>query len=144
MDKLLVLFNDEDEEVKKCAGTCFRSLDGKPVEDFENLIVGFCQSKAFEADSSDLIEMLVQSTYRVPGLLAATCERYLEWFEGHSETGSRDLAFGVGMRQVSQLIFRIYHQHKSDTWGTKALDLIDRMCLVGVSEVKNGLSEYER
>ena len=143
-DKLLVLFNDENEDIQKCSATCFQSLEEKPVGDFEKLIEGFCRSRAFETDSSELIELLVQSTYRVPGVLASTCERYLTWFEKRSETGARDLAYGVSMKLVSQLIFRIYQQHKGDVWGTKALDLIDRMCLVGVSEVRGGLSEFDR
>ena len=45
---------------------------------------------------------------------------------------------------LAKLILRTYHQHQHDEWASRCLDLIDRMCLEGVYDVRTGLDEYER
>ena len=45
---------------------------------------------------------------------------------------------------LAKLILRTYHQHQHDEWASRCLDLIDRMCLEGLYDVRSRLDEYER
>jgi hypothetical protein len=45
---------------------------------------------------------------------------------------------------VATLVFRTYQQHQGDEWASRCLDLIDRMCLEGIHDVKKELNEFER
>jgi len=45
---------------------------------------------------------------------------------------------------VTELLFRTYQQHQQDEWTSRALDLIDRLCLENIGEVNDGFREFER
>ena len=45
---------------------------------------------------------------------------------------------------IPKLAFRIYHQHQRDEWAPRALDVIDRLCEVGVGDTFAQLQEYDR
>jgi len=47
---------------------------------------------------------------------------------------------------VTRLVFRTYHQHREDedAWTRRALDLIDRLCLEGIDDVRKELDVFER
>ena len=45
---------------------------------------------------------------------------------------------------VVKLIFRTYQQHQNDEWTSRALDLIDRLCLEGIASIGNEFDEFER
>jgi hypothetical protein len=45
---------------------------------------------------------------------------------------------------VTQLIFRTYQQHQQDEWTSRALDLIDRLCLEGVGDVNDAFGAFDR
>jgi len=38
----------------------------------------------------------------------------------------------------------VYHQHQRDEWGSRTLDVIDRLCQEGVGEVMAQLQEFDR
>jgi hypothetical protein len=45
---------------------------------------------------------------------------------------------------VTELLFRTYQQHQQDEWTSRALDLIDGLCLESVGEVNDGFEAFER
>jgi hypothetical protein len=140
--QLVRLFNDDNKDVRAEAGSCFRFLEGADVEEYEELIRAFCESKAFGEDTFAILHTLETSTYRLPGITITVCEAFLRRLGG--EAGDIRTARAGDARTVATLIFRTYHQHQNDIWGGKALDLIDRLCLTGIADPQRHLEEFER
>ena len=140
--KLLLFFNDLDSEVCQEAAKCFGRLEGQSLESYEDLINKFCDSAACQKNSFSLLQALEESSHRLPGITYIVCEKFLKRFSDEardSRTGrSPDITF------VPKLVFRTYHQHRSDEWAPKCLDLIDQMCLERIYGIVKELDEYER
>ncbi len=140
--QLLLLFNDSDSETRQKAASCFRRLEGQSLESYENLINKFCNSVAYQEDSSSIFHALKESPQKLPGITHTVCEKFLERFGDEARDMSTHRAFDS--HNLAKLILRTYHQHQRDEWASRCLDLIDRMCLEGVYDVRTGLDEYER
>ena len=140
--KLLLFFDDDDSEVRRKAAECFRNLEKQPLEFYENLIVKFCDSAAYQENSFSLLHLLEESSYRLPGITYIVCKKFLERFIEEANDMRTSRAGDVPM--VSKLILRTYHQHQSDEWAAKCLDLIDQMCLEKSYAIRTDLNEYER
>ena len=140
--QLLLLFNDSDSEVCQEAASCFRRLEGQSLESYENLINEFCNSAAYREDSDSILHTLEKSPQKLPGITHTVCEQFLERFGAETRDMSTHRAFDG--HNLAKLILRTYHQHQHDGWASRCLDLIDRMCLEGVYDVRTGLDEYER
>ena len=142
--QLLRLFNDSDEEVRREVAMCFRSrsLEGQSLESYENLIVKFCDSAAYCEDPSSILHALELSTHQLPGITCVVCEKFLEQFSDEA----RDIRTGRAgdVTFVPKLVFRTYHQHQSDEWASRCLDLIDQMYLERIPDVNNSMGKYER
>ena len=140
---MLLLFNDDDKEVRQEVASVFRCLEKQPLENYENLITAFCNSAAYQQDSFSILHVLDDSVHRLPGMTCYLCEKFLERFSDEA----KDIRLGRAgdVMTVTKLIFRTYHQHqREDEWAPRCLDLIDRMCLEGVHDVKTGLDQFER
>lgn len=140
--QLLRLFDDADDTVRGEAASCFRQLVKQPLESYEPLIKAFCNSAAYSADTFSIFHLLENSTHRLPGITCDVSEKFLERF-GEEAKDIRTRQAG-DIHTVATLIFRTYQQHQHDAWASRCLDLIDRMCLEGMSEVQKGLSEFDR
>ncbi len=139
---LLILFNDTDVQVLQKTAECFRYLHEQSLAPFENLIVAFCDSAAYQESSSHILSTLEKSSYRIPGVTYIVCKKFLDRFSNEAKdisTRRSGDVFGV-----IELLFRTYHQHKTDEWASRCLDLIDRMCLEGIHDIKSHLDEYEK
>ena len=139
---LLSFFNDDDIEVRREAATCFGHLKSQSLEAYENLISRFCNSPAYQTDSSTLLHALEKSSYKLPGITLVACEKFFERF-GTEARDIRTHRAGDGS-SVTKLVLRTYHQHQRDKWTAKSLDLIDQMCLERGYGVHKSLEEYER
>ena len=139
---LLTLFNDEDGKVRHEAASCFRYMGNQDLERVEDFIRAFCDSLAYQEDSWPILHLLDESTRRLPGITCVVCEKFLERFSDEAKDITTHRA-GDSMT-ISNLIFRTYHQHQGDEWARRSLNLIDRMCLEGVHEIKKGFDEFER
>ena len=140
--KLLLLFDDDDSEVRREAATCFRYLESQSLETYEHLIDNFCNSTAYQEDSYSLLHTLDQSTYKLPPITFVAFEKFLERFG----TEARDISTHrfLDGSILPKLILRTYHQHQRDESASKCLDLIDRMCLEQSHEIRTNLDKYER
>jgi hypothetical protein len=141
-NQLLALFNDGDREVRGESASCFRHLKSESLETYENLILAFCDSPAFEEDSFPILHALEDSSRRLPGITCVVCEKFLARFSDEAKDIRTHRA--VDVHTVAKLIFRTYHQHQRDEWAPRCLDLIDRMCLEGIRDARSELDEYER
>jgi len=136
-ENLVVLFNDEDASVRSRAAGCFQSIGDDPLDEYPELISQFCESRAFQDHAGDLLRTLKESPHRLPGLTCDVCARILD----------RPSATGGGVRHlydVADLVFRTYQHHQNSEWATRALDLIDRLCLAGDGSARQHLEEFER
>lgn len=140
--QLLLLFDDPDGKVRGEAGRCFQRLQEQPLESYANLIEKFCDSAAYQEGSVYLLPALEESSHRLPSITYIICKKFLDRFSDEARDvrtrRSLDITF------VPKLVFRTYHQHQSDEWATKCLNLIDQMCLERSHEIGEGLKEYER
>lgn len=139
---LLKLFNDEDSKVRGEAASCFRQLGNEPLESYEAFITAFCDSAAYQEDSFPILHVLEESLRRLPGITCVVCEKFLARFSDEARDIRTRRAGDV--HTVAKLIFRTYQQHQRDEWAPRCLDLIDRMCLEGIQEVRTGLDDFER
>ena len=139
--KLMLLFNDRDSEVCEEAARCFDTLEGQSLESYEDLINKFCDSAAYQENSSSILYALEESPHRLPGITYIVCEKFLKWFSTEANDIRKSRSDDSS---VAKLILRIYHQHQRDEWAAKCLDLIDQMCLEKIYGVGEGLEEYER
>lgn len=140
--RLASLFNDSDTDVRREAASCFRYLEGEPLERYANLISAFCDSTAYQEDSFSVLHVLENSLRRLPGITCLVCEKFLSRFSDEA----RDIRTRrMGDAQtVTRLIFRTYQQHEQDEWTSRSLDLIDRLCLESVGDVKQAFNEFDR
>ncbi len=141
--RLVVLFNDEDEEVRREAASSFRSLRGKALDRYENLIVAFSDSKTYQEDSHSILSMLEDSLKPLPGVTCMICEKFFDRFSDEAkdiQTGRSADAY-----TIPKLIFRTYQQHQNDdTWASRSLDMIDRLCLEEVHAAESEFEQFER
>ena len=139
---LTVLFDDEDEPVRRRAATCFREFEDRGLDGYEELIESFVESRAFLQGTHDILGALERARARLPGATCLVCERFLDHF-GESVGDISTRAAGEA-RDVAKLVFRTYQQHQGDEWGDKALDLIDRLCLTQAYGTHERFEEFER
>ena len=76
-EHLLLLFNDDDREVRREAASCFLHLKSEPLESYQSLITAFCDSAAFQEDSFSILHVLEDSLRRLPGITCVVCEKFL-------------------------------------------------------------------
>ena len=86
---LVALFDDDDSGVRREAASCFRQLQDEALDDYGDLIVTFCDSKAFEEDSSWILYTLEESPGRLPGMTCEVCEKFLDRFANEARNIQR-------------------------------------------------------
>ena len=141
---LVALFDDDDPEVRRKAASCFRQLQDETLDDYGDLIATFCDSKAFEGDSSWILHTLEASPGRLPGMTCEVCEKFLDRFADEARDGWAGRAGAGDADIVAKLIFRTYQQHQNDEWTARSLDLIDRLCLERIHDAGREFEQFER
>ena len=139
---LVALFDDDDSEVRREAASCFRQLQDEALDDYGDLITTFCDSKAFEEDSSWILYVLEKSPGRLPGMTCEVCEKFLDRFA--DEARNIQTSQGGDTDIIARLIFRTYQQHQNDEWTSRSLDLIDRLCLDRIHDAGREFEQFER
>ena len=141
---LVALFDDDDPEVRRETASCFRRLQDETLDDYGDLIATFCDSKAFEEDSSWILHTLEVSPGRLPGMTCEVCEKFLDRFADEARDGWAGRAGAGDTHTVAKLIFRTYQQHQDDEWTSRSLDLIDRLCLERIHDAGREFEQFER
>ena len=140
-ERLVDFFDDEDSDVRWKAAYCFGELKNEPLDQYEDMILAFCDSEAFQSAAFRLLEALEGSVQRLPGMTCDVCRRVLD--SSLSDPDGKTLLAGARFN-LEQLVFRTYRQHRDNDWGKRALDLIDRLCLESFSDVGSRLEELDR
>ncbi len=141
-EKLVVLFDDDDAEVRREAASCFRTMADDTLDHAAALITAFCDSKAYQDDSGSLLAVLEQAPGRLPGETFVACEKLLDRFASEAT----DIRTGrtAQTHTLVKLVFRTYQQHQHDQWASRSLDLIDRLYAEGIVEAYEEMKEFER
>ena len=141
-ETLVVLFNDNDAEVRGEAASCFRQLKDEVLDTYGALIAAFCDSRAFQEDSFWILHTLEESLGRLPGTTCLVCEKFLNRFADEA----RDIRThrAGDSPTVAKLVFRTYQQHQNDEWTCRSLNLIDHLCLEGIGDAGSHLDQFER
>ena len=139
---LTALFNDEDARVRRQAAACFRQVQDGPLDAHGRVIEAFCTSKAFLDDPASILQPLEATRERLPGAACTVCEKFLDRL-GDEARDPRSERHAQALT-VATLAFRAYHQHRNDAWTSRALDLIDRLCLERIGDARDVLERTER
>ena len=141
-ERLVALFSDHDVEVRSESASCFSHLRDEVLDRFGDLLKVFCESRAYQENSSSILHILEQSLGQLPGTTCFVCERFLD----HCAKEALDIQTRGfrGSYTVAKLIFRTYQQHQDDEWTSPSLDLIDRLCLEGIPGTVGEFEHFER
>ena len=139
---LVALFNNDDSDVRREAASCFRQLKNEVLDTYGDLVVAFCDSKAFQEDSFWILHTLEESLGRLPGTTCLACEKFLDRFADEARDIRTHRAGDTPT--VAKLVFRTYQQHQNDEWTSRSLNLIDRLCLEGIGDAGSHLDQFER
>ena len=141
-EMLVALFNNDDSDVRREAASCFRQLKNEVLDTYGDLVVAFCDSKAFQEDSFWILHTLEESLGRLPGTTCLACEKFLDRFADEARDIRTHRAGDTPT--VAKLVFRTYQQHQNDEWTSRSLNLIDRLCLEGIGDAGSHLDQFER
>ena len=136
-EALRCLFSDSDAEVRKIAASCFRYVPEDDLDAYGDLIEAFCASRAHEENPFPLLRALKNARSQLPGTVFLACESTLD------RLVAQDARSHVDGSQVVELAFRLYQHHQNDEWASRALDLIDRVCLE-LDGAAKGFEDFER
>ncbi|MCY4653198.1 MAG: hypothetical protein OXC95_08545 [Dehalococcoidia bacterium] len=134
-----ILFADTESEVRGEASRCFLDIDGSELPSYQNLVVDFVNSPAFEANSDLLFPVLLKAPEEMDDIALEASERALE-LVGVS-TGDTTAAAAWTSTDIAQLIVRVYSRATDCFVRNRCLDIIDKMYLLesyGLEEVVAG------
>ena len=141
-ETLVVLFDDDDSDVRSEAASCFHQLENDVLDTYGDLIAAFCDSRAFQEDSFWILHTLEESLGRLPGTTCLVCEKFLDRFADEARDIRTHRAGDTPT--VANLVFRTYQQHQNDEWTCRSLNLIDHLCLEGIGDAGSHLDQFER
>ena len=141
-ETLVVLFDDDDSDVRGEAASCFHQLKNNVLNTYGDLIAAFCDSRAFQEDSFWILHTLEESLGRLPGTTCLVCEKFLDRFADEARDIRTHRAGDTPT--VAKLVFRTYQQHQNDEWTCRSLNLIDHLCLEGIGDAGSHLDQFER
>ena len=132
---LLAFFADDELDVRVVAASCFRNLPEDELATYEDLMVAFCHSPAYQDSPFSLLNALKDTRGPLPPeVTCLACDRALDCMES-----------GFNTWIASELIFRLYQQHPNDQWTKRCLDLIDRLWLESPdAAAASWLDDFER
>ena len=139
---LTALFDDEDDAVRRRAATCFRRMEAAPLDACSDLIGTFCKSRAYGDDPAAILNALDASRERLPGATLVACEKFIDRFADEARDPRSDRH--ADALTVATLAFRTCWQHQDDEWTSRALNLIDRLCLERIGDAQAALEAVER
>jgi hypothetical protein len=142
---LAKLFFDDSPDVRKEAANCFWHLwqsPSTPLSDFDALIHGFLASPAFADEPTYLLHALEETKHQVPEAVLDVCEVFI----ARCSEGARDIRTSLAADEhtIGKLVFTAYAQLRSPATQMRALNVIDRMNLEGLSSANTHLAEFER
>lgn len=135
------LFDDLDPEVRREAGTAFRSLRDANLGAEEDLIRAFAEGPALRDNPHDILNALLESSYPLPDATQVVCMRVVDIAGG--EAGSIASRWSSQMPDVAALAVRL-HAYGTPEARQSALDLIDRLSAVSAYGLDQAIQQFDR
>jgi hypothetical protein len=137
---LLELMSDSEEEVRREVGTAFRTLIDKPLGGERGLIDAFLASPAFPESPDSLLDALLAAPELLSPQNLVACNGLIDVV---ASDGSKPWRSFSVMPDVAALAIRTYVHGGADT-RSGALDVVDRLSVLGVYGYESALAEFER
>jgi len=137
-DRIPVLFDDEDEEVRRLAAWSLRRIDGVRTEQVDALVRDFIPSRAFAEHFDDLIEALETVAAIDSETAVVACERAIE-LAGNEIGDIRTARAGMG-QSIMRVVLRAYRQGAPEL-RSRCLDVVDRLSELNAHGVTEALRD---
>ena len=135
------LFDDEDADVRREAGTCFRGLHGAALTRHLDLVEDFASSKALTENAHDILDAILRMDGPFPNAAGRVGLEILN--RAGSAAGDIATAWSAHSPDISAIAVRL-NAFGSDSGRALALDLFDRLCEVGAYGVDRALDNFDR
>jgi len=135
------LFEDDDEDVRREAGTCFRSLHGPALTRHLDMFSAFASSKALTEDAHDVLDAILRIEGPLPDVAGTVGLAILD--RAGPAAGDISTAWSAHAPNISAIAVRL-NAFGSDHGRELALDLFDRLSQVGAYGVDRALDAFER
>lgn len=135
------LFDDDDEDVRREAGTCFRGLQGAELTQHVDIFVAFASSKALTEDAHDVLDAILRMEGPLPDVAGAVGLEVLN--RAGSAAGDISTGWSAHMPDISAIAVRL-NAFGSERGRELALDLFDRLSEVGAYGVDRALDNFDR
>lgn len=137
-DLLVMLFEDEEEDVREAAASAVRHLPDTDRATADVLVSAFLGSKAFEEHFDDLFFALDQIPGGLPSATLAACERAVR--VAQSELGDIRTRRAATSSDVISVVLRLYREGGTAD-RSRCLDLIDALSDVQAYGLEQALAE---
>lgn len=135
-------FNDEVPEVREQSAKIFRNLPKDDSKMFKNLASAFIQSKAFDENSTILLEFLEKSNHNMVDLIKTISQKIIDKYLNEKEDS---LSREMNIHQIGKLLKREYPRTETAPQTRKViLDLIDQMFLYEYHGVHEIVAPHDR
>jgi len=135
------LFEDDDEDVRREAGTSFRSLGGAQLTRHLDLFSAFAKSKALTEDAHDVLDAILRIEAPLPDVAGEVGLAILD--RAGPAAGDITTAWSAYAPDISAVAVRL-NAFGSERGRELALDLFDRLSQVGAYGVDRALDTFER
>lgn len=141
-EKIIPLFNDESEKVRKTADNCFRNLSPQQLTEERDLIFAFIESRAFIGGFDQLVYSLKESTALLPDVTCAIPEKIVS--EHLKQTPNQSIEQHRMVYGLPELVVRLYEQTPDSDVKTRCLNCVDSMLELGMGTLETELNKIER
>ena len=138
LDDLLLLFNDDDHEVRQQAGRAMWNLDEVAVDGSDALIDAFVSSAAFAEHMSIFINTLERMSSTLPASTITVCERAVDI--AGADLGDITTAHARVSSDLVTVVLRLYRQGDKHL-RTRCLDLVDRLTDLNAYDMERALDD---
>jgi len=140
-DRLVDLFNDPDEKVRKEAGKAIRHLRSGGLSDVESLARRYLDTQAFDEDP-EAIAFAIEGDEMAPiDLSMAAVEAILRRLETPEDLRTRDSLIAA---EINGILMKIYTGARDATLRNRALDLFDAALQANSYGAERELAKYDR
>jgi hypothetical protein len=140
--RLLQLMHDPDESVRACVGDCFRHLQPDHLNRLQPFIEQFLASPALMDGAHHLLKYLAPLAADTPALALRATECIMD-AAGNEVTDIRK-ASAILERDLARLPLAVYIHTLDLTQKSRAMDLFERLLLMGSRTAHKALSDWDR
>ena len=135
IERLNQLFNDEDQEVRNKAASCFWHIKDDDLSSYQSLIDSFMRSTAIQNIPPKLIQLLEQAVNRLPDTVIDLIECYRK-----KQGQNTNYVF----YEINRLLIRLYLQSKDPAIQKRCLDALDAIVGYGAMGLSTELLSFDR